>query len=82
MKNDLLLSYINKKAYLNKIPITAVIELLTLCNFRCEHCYIPHRASAGMKFEVVKNLLSDLRAMGTISVLLTGGEVFFAGGYL
>ena len=76
MKNDLLLSYINKKAYLNKIPITAVIELLTLCNFRCEHCYIPHRASAGMKFEVVKNLLSDLRAMGTISVLLTGGEVF------
>ena len=76
MKSDLLLSYINKKAYLNKVPITAVIELLTLCNFRCEHCYIPHRASGGMEYEVVKELLNDLRKMGTLSVLLTGGEVF------
>ena len=76
MKNELLLSYMNKKAYLAKVPFTAVIELLTLCNFRCEHCYIPHRASAGMKADVVKKLLNDLRNMGTFSVLFTGGEVF------
>lgn len=76
MKNRLLLSYINRKAYLNKVPLTAVIELLTLCNFQCEHCYIPHRASTGMKTDVVKSLLNDLRKLGTLSVLFTGGEIF------
>ena len=76
MKNGLLLSYINKKAYVNRIPLTAVIELLTLCNFRCEHCYIPHRDNLGMKTDVVKTLLDDLRNLGTLSVLFTGGEIF------
>lgn len=76
MKNELLLSYVNKRAYLNKVPLTAVIELLTLCNFKCEHCYIPHRISMGMETDVVKRLLDDLRNLGTLSVLFTGGEVF------
>ena len=76
MKDELLLSYMNKKAYLNRVPLTAVIELLTLCNFKCEHCYIPHRTSLGMKTDVVKNLLNDLRKIGTLSVLFTGGEIF------
>lgn len=76
MKSEIMLAYMNRKAYLNRVPLTAVIELLTLCNFKCEHCYIPHRESAGFKTEAVKKLLRDLRDSGTLSVLFTGGEVF------
>lgn len=55
------------------------LELTYRCNERCVHCYVDD-ADAGARKELeldeYKSLLDALRAMGCMSVLLTGGEVF------
>lgn len=76
MRNQVLLDYFNNKVYLNRIAATAVIELLTKCNLKCEHCYIPKHNSWGLSTEQLKALLIQLRNMGTVNVLFTGGEIF------
>lgn len=76
MKNDLLLRYFNSQSYTYRIPVTVLIELLTTCNFKCEHCYLPNHSNRGMPTETVKRLLEDLRELGVVSVLFTGGEIF------
>ena len=41
MEQELNLNYFYNLAYLERKPVSAVIELLTECNLRCKHCYIP-----------------------------------------
>ena len=34
----------------NGAPYSAIIEIITKCNFNCEHCYIPeHRGNASCR---------------------------------
>lgn len=58
---------------------SAALELTYRCNERCLHCYVdgPGReTNAGeLTLDEYKALLDELRAMGCISLLLTGGEV-------
>ena len=63
-------------AYENRLPINATIELLTRCNLRCEHCYIPEHTGAGLSFEQITSILDQLHEMGALYLLLTGGEIF------
>lgn len=76
MNSELLLNYFNRQAYLHRKPVSVVIELLTKCNLRCEHCYLPQHKNGGFKKEEILSLLTELREMGVINVLLTGGEIF------
>ncbi len=57
------------------IPITATLELLTKCNFRCRHCYIPDYTHQ-MEFEQVSRLLKEMKELGVLYLTLTGGEIF------
>lgn len=63
-------------AFKNTIPYQATIELLTQCNLRCEHCYIPSHTCSGLPYEKVIDVLNQLRRLGTFELLLTGGEIF------
>lgn len=63
-------------AFKNTLPINATIELLTRCNLRCEHCYIPAHTGAGLTYEQITSILDQLHEMGTLYLLLTGGEMF------
>lgn len=76
MKEELLNRYLFAKAYELEIPISATLELLDMCNLRCEHCYLPEHANFGMSTEQVKSILNDLRMAGVLTVTLTGGEIF------
>lgn len=58
------------------LPVNATIELLTRCNLHCEHCYIPAHTGAGLSFEQITSILDQLHEMGTLYLLLTGGEMF------
>lgn len=55
---------------------SACLELTYRCNERCIHCYIddPSRAAQELRFEDYRRGLDELRDMGCMSVLLTGGE--------
>lgn len=58
---------------------SAALELTYRCNERCVHCYVDgpgNRTDAGeLTLDEYKNLLDQLRELGCISLLLTGGEV-------
>lgn len=66
-----------KKVYrgYNKMYM-ATIELTTLCNFDCIHCYLEEHDNPGLPTEKVFKLLRDLRSTGVYEVQFTGGEIF------
>jgi len=70
------LSDINKFARKHKLLTTATIELNTLCNLHCKHCYHKNIRVNGLGFDVIKKLLKDLKEIGVLFVCLTGGEIF------
>lgn len=56
--------------------LCATIELLTKCNWKCKHCYIPEHTNLGLSTEVIFSLLDELRMLGVFELTLTGGELF------
>lgn len=52
------------------------IELCTMCNWKCLHCYISKHNHAGLSINRVKRLLNELREFGVYEVNFTGGEIF------
>lgn len=76
MRQKLLYDYFYNKAYKENRPVSVMIELLTKCNLRCEHCYLPEHCDTGLETKKVKELLIELKELGVINVSLTGGEIF------
>lgn len=73
--SDIGIEKILEDALRNEIPVSATIELLTVCNWRCKHCYIPNHNDKGMSYEQITNILDDLRDIGVFQLVLTGGEL-------
>lgn len=65
---------LKEKAIEHDIPYSASIELLTKCNFRCEHCYIPQH-NKEMEFNTVIDIIDQLKMLGVFEIMLTGGEI-------
>ena len=76
MNQSLSFDYFYNIAYHEKKPVSAMIELLTQCNLRCQHCYIPSHTNQGLDFEKIEDILYELRSMGVLTLTLTGGEIF------
>lgn len=63
-----------------RIPLDASIDLTYRCNNKCVHCYcnLPEKDGQAIKEELstieVKKLLDDLASMGSLWLLMTGGE--------
>lgn len=61
----------------NKTLTAITIELNTSCNWRCKHCYIDdYNNQSKLSLEVLEKLFIDLRELGVIHILFTGGEIF------
>ena len=57
-------------------PLAATLELTYRCNWRCVFCFNPrHHDVRGLTGAEWIAVLDDLRALGTLSIALTGGEV-------
>ncbi len=76
MRQKILLDYFYNKAFSENRPVSVMIELLTKCNLRCEHCYLPSHTNPGLSFEKIKDLFLELREIGVVNISLTGGEIF------
>jgi pyrroloquinoline quinone biosynthesis protein E len=64
-------------------PLSAYLELTYACNWRCTFCYNPrHSDSRRLATDEWVDVLRDLRALGTLSVTLTGGEPMLHPGVL
>ena len=56
-------------------PVSALLELTYRCPCRCLFCFNPRRTDTEpLSASEWIDLLDDLRALGTLSVTLTGGE--------
>jgi len=66
------------RAISENIPLWAYVEIIATCNFKCEHCYIAPCAEREdvMSLSQAELLFRKLSDAGTLSLLLTGGEVF------
>lgn len=76
MRQKLLLDYFYNKAFSENRPVSVMIELLTKCNLRCEHCYLPSHTNSGLSLQKIKALFLELRELGIVNISLTGGEIF------
>ncbi|MGT2911068.1 radical SAM/SPASM domain-containing protein [Streptococcus cameli] len=76
MKSDFYKKDLYTLASENKTLLSVTIELTTVCNWRCQHCYIPTYTKRGLKREKLNDLFRELREMGTFELIFTGGEIF------
>lgn len=63
--------------YLKEHPtiMSFQIEIASKCNERCIHCYIPHSEKTDiMSYDIYEKTLKELNEMGTIGLILSGGE--------
>lgn len=71
---------LNRLTLLNNIPLSAQLELTHNCPLRCVHCYLPPGSRAGVRpgkelsAEEWGKVLVQLKDLGCLSLVLTGGE--------
>ncbi len=64
-----------QRALALSVPLSAHLELTYACNWRCVFCYNPrHSDRRRLTVDEWRVVLDDLRALGTLTVTLTGGE--------
>lgn len=68
-KGELLNVALRKKSL-----VAATIELTNVCNFKCKHCYLGDSKSCFLDVDIVKRILDELKELGCIMLLFTGGE--------
>src|SRR3990172_2707114 len=57
------------------IPYTVTLELTRKCNLNCQHCYAaPERGRRELTFDDTKHIIDELRELGTLFILFTGGD--------
>lgn len=56
------------------IPCEFHIDLTSACTERCVHCYIPEYKHVFLDFKAIKKALTEYKAMGGLTVHLSGGE--------
>lgn len=73
------LERINAAAAAARIPLHCQLEVTYRCQLACRHCYIPPGASdpaRELSLDEIRALLDRLAELGTLFLLLTGGEPF------
>lgn len=59
----------------SRTPISASIELTYRCNLHCAHCYCPRgERSAELSTGELRALIDEMAELGTLFLLLTGGD--------
>jgi AdoMet-dependent heme synthase len=56
------------------IPAQAILELTYRCNLHCVHCYVDVKEPEELSLEEWKAVIDQLKAAGTMFLLITGGE--------
>lgn len=67
---------IYQTAHDKNILLSLMIELLTECNEKCVHCYIPKHNNTGLSLDKLKDIIIQFRKLGGLNLSLTGGEIF------
>ena len=52
------------------------MELTTLCNFKCKHCFLEKHTNPGLSTQEIIKIIDELRNFGVYELQFTGGEIF------
>ena len=58
----------------NPTVFTLQMDITQACTERCIHCYIPEYNPVFLPFEQVRKVIDEFRAMGGLTLTLSGGE--------
>ena len=73
IKNFLMKKYYND-LFSNRKLISATIEIINTCNFKCIHCYNQGLKHECLNYDFFIDIIDQLMEMGLQNVTLTGGE--------
>ncbi len=57
-----------------KYPVVAYIKVSTFCNLCCSFCSQGDEVKSNMDFKLVKKLFRELKSIGIVNLIYTGGE--------
>lgn len=66
----------DSKLLKNRTPLSAGIELLSQCNFRCVHCYeaVEREDNSYLNTKRILSIIDECVELGVLSLYFTGGE--------
>lgn len=71
----LILEQLIVDAYIKRHPLICTIELTTMCNFRCVHCYVGEKNSPiFLAKDKVISFIDAVTKQGCLYIVLTGGD--------
>lgn len=76
LKDDSMQRYIFDRMTKLMIPFSATIEVTDACNLQCLHCYRGVAKRSYWDEKHFRDVLCELKSMGTMNLTLTGGEPF------
>ena len=84
---DRLGEYLDRQAYIDKIPLKGTFELTARCNFNCKMCYVHlseqqiQNIGCELTNEEWLHIARQAKDAGMLYLTLTGGEVFSRPGF-
>lgn len=70
-------SYLISRARAHGVPLGVHVDVTYECDLACVHCYLEDRKRKELSLEEYEALFDDLRALGTLYMLISGGEIFY-----
>jgi radical SAM protein with 4Fe4S-binding SPASM domain len=58
------------------VPLGVHIDVTWECDLACVHCYLAERKRPELTLDEYRALFAELRALGTLHMLISGGEIF------
>lgn len=77
-----IVEYLSRKADIRRVPLSGALEISPICNMDCKMCYVKmtkeqmNKAGRKTTFDEWIDLAKQAKEMGTLFLLITGGEPF------
>ena len=68
--------YLVTRARQHVVPLGVHIDVTYRCDLACVHCYLEDRKRQELSLEEYHALFDELRELGTLHMLISGGEIF------
>nr|WP_304955822.1 radical SAM protein [uncultured Acetatifactor sp.] len=63
-----------KESEEKKVLLSANVEITSICNFKCPHCYNENVERGYMPLESFQRIMNELKNLGCVYLTITGGE--------
>ncbi len=69
-------AYLIKRAQAHVVPLGVHVDVTYRCDLDCVHCYLADRKRDELSLAEYESLFAELRELGSLFLLISGGEIF------